>query len=124
MATSSEYREFLEKIKEISTLEQVGSILDWDQQTYMPPGAFAMRGQQGSAIAGIIHERLTSDRMGKLIRTLKKQELSPDGAAHPSRDGAQVEESVERPRPAGQGDLDHRLDGLRSMGQSPEEQQL
>jgi carboxypeptidase Taq len=79
MATSSEYREFLERVKEISTLEQVGSILEWDQQTYMPPGAFAMRGQQSSAIAGIIHERLTSDRMGKLIRALKKQELSPDG---------------------------------------------
>ncbi|OPY28408.1 MAG: Carboxypeptidase Taq (M32) metallopeptidase [Methanocella sp. PtaU1.Bin125] len=79
MATSSEYRELLELIKEINTLEQVGSLLDWDQQTYMPPGAFRMRGEQNALIAGLIHERLTSDRMGKLIRALKKQELSADG---------------------------------------------
>ena len=79
MPASSEYKELLERVKEINTLEQVGSILGWDEQTYMPPGAAEMRGQQNAAIAGIVHAQLTSDRMGKLIRTLKKQELSTDG---------------------------------------------
>ncbi|HUL62086.1 MAG TPA: carboxypeptidase M32 [Methanocella sp.] len=79
MATSSEYKEFLERVRELSTLEQVGSLLDWDQQTYMPPGAFPQRGQQGALVAGIMHERLTSDRMGRLIRALQRQPLSPDG---------------------------------------------
>lgn len=78
MVVTREYREFLERIKEISTLEQVGSLLGWDEQTYMPPGAADMRGRQNAAIAGIIHAQMTSDRMGKLIRTLKKQELSAD----------------------------------------------
>jgi carboxypeptidase Taq len=76
---NSEYREFLELVRELSTLEQVGGLLYWDQQTYMPPGAGPTRGQQNEVIAGIVHERLTSARMGRLIRALKRQELSPDG---------------------------------------------
>lgn len=79
MAASKEYREFLDLVRELSTLEQVAGLLGWDEQTYMPAGASPDRAQQNSAIAGIIHERLTSPRMGKLIRALKKQELSPDG---------------------------------------------
>ncbi len=66
-------------VRELSTLEQVASLLGWDEQTYMPSGASPDRAQQNSAIAGIIHERLTSPRMGKLIKALKKQELSADG---------------------------------------------
>ncbi|HMK45163.1 MAG TPA: carboxypeptidase M32 [Methanocella sp.] len=79
MAASKEYRELLEMIKDLSTLEQVVSILGWDEQTYMPAGGAPDRGTQKAAIIGIMHERLTSKRMEKLIRTLKKQELSPDG---------------------------------------------
>ena len=79
MPTGSDYRELLTRVRDISALEQVATILYWDQQTYMPGGAFRMRGQQNAAIAGIIHERLTSDRIGELIRMLKKQKLSPDG---------------------------------------------
>ncbi|HUL61963.1 MAG TPA: carboxypeptidase M32 [Methanocella sp.] len=79
MAVSKEYREFLERVKELSYLEQAAGLLYWDQQTYMPPGAFEMRGQQSAALAGIAHERLTSDRMGQLIKTLRRQELSADG---------------------------------------------
>ena len=78
---SSEYREFLQRVRELSTIEQVSGILTWDEQTYMPPGAFAGRAQQNAFMAGIAHERLTSKRMGQLIRTLKKQELSADGKA-------------------------------------------
>jgi carboxypeptidase Taq len=45
----------------------------------MPQGAFQQRGQQCSVIVGIAHDRLTSEGMGKLIRTLKKQDLPTDG---------------------------------------------
>jgi carboxypeptidase Taq len=80
MAATKEYKEFLELIRELNTLEQVASLLGWDEQTYMPAGASPDRALQNSAVAGIIHEKLTSPRMGKLIRALKKQELPADGA--------------------------------------------
>ncbi len=119
MAISKEYKELLERLTELNSLEQVDAILGWDQQTYMPQGAFQMRGQQSSVIAGIAHERLTSEGMGKLIRSLKKQELPAGRQGHPPRDGAQVEESVERPGPTGPGDHEDRRAGLRGVGQGP-----
>ncbi len=75
-----EYRELLDKVRELSTLEQAGGLLAWDEQTYMPPGGSADRARQKSALSGVIHERLISKDTGRLIRALKKQELSADGA--------------------------------------------
>jgi carboxypeptidase Taq len=77
---SPEYRELLEKVRELSTLEQAASLLAWDEQTYMPPGGSADRARQKAELSGVIHERLTSKGMGRLIRALRKQELSADGA--------------------------------------------
>ena len=74
-----EYREFLERVKELSTLEQAAGLLGWDERTCMRPGSVPDRARQNAVMAGIIHERLVSKEMGKLIRSLKKQELSADG---------------------------------------------
>ncbi|CAJ35959.1 carboxypeptidase M32 [Methanocella arvoryzae] len=79
MPASKEYKEFLEMVRDLSTLEQVVSVLGWDEQTYMPSGGAPDRARQKAAIIGIIHERLTSKKMGSLIKALKKQELSADG---------------------------------------------
>lgn len=77
---SAEYRELLERVRELSTLEQVAGILTWDERTYMQPGSAPDRAKHNAAISGIMHERLASKEMGRLIRSLKKQELSADGA--------------------------------------------
>jgi carboxypeptidase Taq len=77
---SAEYRELLDRVKEIGTLEQAAGILTWDERTCMPPGSAPDRAKQQAVMSGIIHERLTSKEMGRLIRALKKQELSTDGA--------------------------------------------
>ncbi len=80
MAQSPEYKELLERIRELSELEQAASLLAWDEQTYMPPGGAADRARQKAALSGIIHERLVAKDTGRLIRALKKQELSVDAA--------------------------------------------
>lgn len=69
----------MEMVRDLSTLEQVVSVLGWDEQTYMPSGGAPDRAKQKAAVIGIMHERLTSKRMGNLIKALNKQELSPDG---------------------------------------------
>lgn len=73
------YREFLALVKELAYLEQIGSLLSWDEETYMPPGAVPDRALQKAALSGIVHERLTSKRLGALLRELKRSpRLSPD----------------------------------------------
>ncbi len=74
-----DYREFLSLVKELAYLEQIGSLLSWDEETYMPPGAVPDRALQKAALSGIAHERLTSRRLGSLLRELKRSpRLSPD----------------------------------------------
>ena len=76
---SPEYRELLMRVEELSTLEQAAGILGWDERTCMQPGSAPDRARQNAVMSGIMHERLTSKEMGRLIRSLKKQELSADG---------------------------------------------
>ena len=52
---------------EISDLNHVAALLGWDQQTYMPSGAAAERGQQLATISTISHEKFISDEIGRLL---------------------------------------------------------
>ncbi|HHD16390.1 MAG TPA: carboxypeptidase M32, partial [Euryarchaeota archaeon] len=75
------YDDLLTRYADIRKLGLAGSILMWDQNTYMPPGAVEMRGEQQALIAGIAHERLTSNRMGELIRECSSmKDISPEQA--------------------------------------------
>jgi carboxypeptidase Taq len=74
----------LAKLKEtIATLADIGgaqALLGWDQQTYMPPGAAEMRGQQTATLGKIAHEIGTSPELGKLLDELRPyaETLDPD----------------------------------------------
>ncbi len=73
--------DLIQRYAEIVRLGQIGSILLWDQNTYMPPGAAEMRGEQQSLVSGIAHKRLTSKKMGRLLDRLKREELTPEKTA-------------------------------------------
>lgn len=51
-------------------LESCSAVLGWDEQTYMPEGAAAHRGDQMALLAGLAHERATAPRMGELLEAL------------------------------------------------------
>ncbi len=53
--------------RETATLGSVEYLLGWDQETYMPDGAVDSRASQRALIAGMLHDRKTSDQMGDLI---------------------------------------------------------
>lgn len=64
------------------TLAGVSSLLEWDQETYMPPEGAQNRANQIKALAGIIHKEKTSRKfasaLGKLI-DLKKGKIAAKG---------------------------------------------
>jgi len=62
---------------EVSKVNSIGSILSWDQNTYMPPGAAADRGAQMAYLSQISHRLITSEKVGKLLGELRKVELDP-----------------------------------------------
>ena len=74
----------LEQLKtllaEIADLNYASALLDWDQQTYMPPGGAENRGHQLATLQQIAHTKLVSDELGKLLDDLQPyvSQLDPD----------------------------------------------
>jgi carboxypeptidase Taq len=67
-------------LAQIFDIMRAVSLLDWDQQTYMPPEGSANRGQQLATLQQIAHEKLASDETGKLLDDLQPYvaQLDPD----------------------------------------------
>ncbi|MCB9838384.1 MAG: carboxypeptidase M32 [Phycisphaeraceae bacterium] len=80
-ATLTAYDELKSLLRESATLGSVGSLLNWDQETQMPPKGGAFRGEQASLIARLAHERLTDPRVGELLGACEADpELNADAA--------------------------------------------
>ncbi len=61
------FERFLAHYGQISRLSQIGGLLGWDQQTYMPPGATTARGEQVAVLSTLIHNMAVSSEAGDLI---------------------------------------------------------
>ncbi len=57
-------------MSEIWDLSRVQAIINWDRQTKMPPKGAEARTRQTSTLSRLIHERFTSDEIGKLLEEL------------------------------------------------------
>jgi carboxypeptidase Taq len=68
MGTQPEaYAALRKHLREAGALEGVMHLTAWDKEVYMPERAYAMRGEQMGLLAGLVHERRTSGRLGELI---------------------------------------------------------
>ncbi len=67
-AHASPYAELRSLVRQAATLGSVGSLLGWDQETYMPPAGAAHRADQQALISALVHERSTSPRIGELLK--------------------------------------------------------
>jgi carboxypeptidase Taq len=65
---------------EIRDLQYIANIIDWDQETYMPPEGAKERGEQAGTIARLIQERFTSDELLRALEEAEKEtaHLDPD----------------------------------------------
>ncbi len=62
-----------EQMAEVADLQAASALLDWDHQTYMPPGAAEARAQQMATIDRLAHQQLTSDSIGELLQTAQSE---------------------------------------------------
>jgi len=61
------------RLSDIHNLHQATALLSWDQQTYMPPGGAAARGEQLATLSRMAHELLTADETGRLLQDAAHQ---------------------------------------------------
>ena len=63
--------ELKHRLSEIYDLTAAGSVLTWDEATYMPKGGTVARGRQSSLLRRLAHERFVDPALGRLIDRLE-----------------------------------------------------
>src|SRR6516165_6049965 len=62
--------ELKQRLREISDLSAAGSVLNWDQATYMPQAGAGARGRQLAMVCSLAHERAVAPALGRLLDSL------------------------------------------------------
>ncbi len=65
------YGELVAELKKTAILGSCGSVLGWDEQTYLPPGGTEHRANQLGLLAGLTHQSATSPQIGELLAELE-----------------------------------------------------
>lgn len=60
-------------------MSRVSNILQWDQETYLPPEAVEGRADQLADIEGVAHQRAVDPRIGTLLESLGSTSSAPAG---------------------------------------------
>jgi carboxypeptidase Taq len=81
-----------EQLAALADLRNVSQLLDWDQQTMMPPGGAPARAETAATVQRISHEMFVSDQTGRLLELAESQ---LDGAA-PDSDEASLVRVIKR----------------------------
>jgi carboxypeptidase Taq len=76
-----------ERMAELADLRNVAQLLDWDQQTMMPPRGAPARAETVATVQRISHELFVDDQTGRLLEAAESQ---LDGAAPDSDDASLV----------------------------------
>ncbi|UYV11281.1 MAG: carboxypeptidase M32 [Phycisphaera sp.] len=71
----SKYAELCAYGRRGATLKSIAALLGWDQETYMPRGGGDARAEQMALMAGMMHERGTSEELGNLIAGCEDEDL-------------------------------------------------
>ncbi len=72
----TKYNELMQHMPTVIDLNSVLFVLQWDQNTYMPPGGADARARQLAALQQIVHEKFTAPAVGKLLADLQQYEES------------------------------------------------
>ena len=71
------YADLMAFQRETEALSAIAGRLGWDQETMMPPGAAAQRGEEMAAIEGVLHARRTDPHIGDWLAAA----VAPDDVA-------------------------------------------
>ena len=78
----SDYDEFISRVKELSLIGSLAGLMGWDQETMMPPKGGKLRSDMMAFLSKQSHKRMTDPEMGKLLDSLKSQNLSDEQTAN------------------------------------------
>ena len=72
------YKQYKEELQKIADIKYASALLQWDQETYLPPKGADTRGRQIATLSELAHEKFTDEKFGKLLEELISQDgISP-----------------------------------------------
>ncbi len=72
------YDSFIRQVREVYNARSIVSLLEWDQETYMPRRGAAHRADQVALIAGLAHQKLTSEAFAESLARLEREGVGDD----------------------------------------------
>ena len=67
-----------ERLARLKRLSEVSELLGWDQQTYMPEGAAASRGEQSAVLSQLIHDTFVSSETADVLGAAEQEIAGAD----------------------------------------------
>ncbi len=74
MNTKTLYNKYKTKMQKIADVKYASAVLQWDQETYLPPKGQDIRGGQIATLSEIAHERFADKKLGALLKDLLSKE--------------------------------------------------
>ena len=82
MDAATAYAELANHLRAMGALDQVAGLLNWDQETQMPPKGTAQRSEHCAAVAAAAHGLAVSPVFADRIAALRGAELAPEQAVN------------------------------------------
>jgi carboxypeptidase Taq len=76
--SEEQYAKLRDFLAETWDLAKLGGLAAWDQQTMMPPGGAGVRAHHLATVSKVVHDRVVSDELGRLLEDLRPHEESLD----------------------------------------------
>jgi carboxypeptidase Taq len=70
------YRQYREQLAKIADVKYAAAVLQWDQETYLPPKGAASRARQIATLSEISHQMFTGEKVGDLLQEVLSTELT------------------------------------------------
>ncbi|MBC7507332.1 MAG: carboxypeptidase M32, partial [Ferruginibacter sp.] len=74
MSADKLYADYKTKMQKIADVKYAAAVLQWDQETYLPPKGNHFRGRQLATLSEIAHQQFTTEAMGALLHDLNSKD--------------------------------------------------
>src|SRR5690349_8313770 len=73
MTTKELYNSYNEQMRRVADVKYSSALLQWDQETYLPAKAAAIRGQQIATLSELAHQLFTDEKLGSVLNELNQR---------------------------------------------------
>ncbi|MEI8059999.1 MAG: carboxypeptidase M32, partial [Ferruginibacter sp.] len=73
MNATTLYALYVTKMQQIADIKYASAVLQWDQETYLPPKGNALRGQQIATLSELAHQQFVHNDIGAMLYELNEK---------------------------------------------------